>query len=141
MNLLINSENNKILFFITGTVVSGNQIGRTIGIPTANLDTSDDITYITPGVYAVTAEVQGELHKGISHIGSRPTVEKDINLMVETHIFDFDCDLYGKALLLYGHRFLRPTKDFNSLTDLKSQIEIDIANAKAFFSDSKSTCT
>ena len=112
----------------TGTVVAGQQLGRTIGIPTANLHLPD--TLLTPafGVYACTAFVDGYVLTAVTNIGIRPTVNGE-GITVESWLPGFRGNLYGKELTLEFHKFLRPERKFNSLEELKAQIQIDAAES------------
>lgn len=115
---------------LTGKVVTGKQLGRTIGVPTANLLLPEGV--ITPrfGVYACTTQVEGRTYVAVTNIGTRPTVEGE-GVTVEAWLLDFSGDLYGKALPLNFHSFLRPEKKFDSLEQLQIQIREDAAKAFA----------
>lgn len=109
---------------LTGTVVSGRQLGRTIGIPTANLDVPEGILLPKAGVYACRAWVAGKHHAAVTNIGFRPTVGGH-HITVEPHLLGFDGDLYGKELTLSFYSYLRPELKFDSLDALKAQIKRD----------------
>lgn len=114
-------------YFFCGTVVEGNQLGRTIGFPTANLHIkSEDKLIPGNGVYAVTVEIDAEpaILKGMMNIGYRPTVDGK-RRMVEVNIFDFDRDIYGKTLRVMVHHYLRGEQKFNGLEGLKAQLAAD----------------
>lgn len=106
---------------LTGTVVHGCQLGRTLGIPTANLEFPQDLTKPRLGVYACSAYVEGSIYAAVTNIGSRPTVGGH-HITVESWLLDFDGDLYGKTLCLAFHQFLRPEQNFPSIQDLRSEI-------------------
>ncbi len=106
---------------LTGTVVAGKQIGRTIGTPTANLSVSEGIALPKKGVYACWAQVGSEKYKAVTNIGTRPTVDGD-TLTVEPWLLDFSGDLYGKEITLEFMKFLRPERKFASLEELKAEI-------------------
>lgn len=112
---------------LTGTVVAGQKLGRTIGIPTANLELPDELVKPAFGVYACKAHVDGNWYNAVTNIGTRPTVNGQ-NVTVEPWILDFDGDLYGKEITLFFHKFLRPERKFDSLEALKSQIQKDAAD-------------
>ncbi|MGB5812624.1 MAG: bifunctional riboflavin kinase/FAD synthetase [Polyangiales bacterium] len=116
---------------ITGTVVLGDQRGRTIGFPTANLDV-ERLQLPSDGVYALVARVLGEgaapLLRGIANLGVRPTF--DAGRSVEAHFFDFDGDLYGKRLRVGFVSRVRGERKFEGLPELKAQIERDCEEAK-----------
>lgn len=114
---------------LTGTVVAGQQLGRTIGIPTANLHLSKDLLMPAFGVYACTAFVDGYVLTAVTNIGVRPTVNGE-GITVESWLPGFRGNLYGKELTLEFHKFLRPERKFNSLEELKAQIQIDAAESR-----------
>lgn len=114
---------------IVGIVRRGDQRGRTIGFPTANVDLSD---FLVPkfGVYAVRAEADGAVHAGVANLGRRPTFGKE-DVTLEVHLFDFAGDLYDRPLRVEVHGFLRPEQKFAGLDALKAQIAADAAAARA----------
>ena len=111
---------------LTGTVTPGKQLGRTIGIPTANLTFADGIIVPKFGVYACLVTIHDKVYPAVTNIGTRPTVDGE-GVTAEAHILDFDGDLYGKQITIAFHSFLRPEKKFASLEELKAQIAEDIA--------------
>ena len=114
-------------YSLTGVVVAGNRMGRTIGFPTANLRPYEPLKLIPArGVYAVEAEVLGKRYRGMTDIGTRPTVGGTIPT-IETHILDFDEDIYGLPLTITFLRRLRDEIHFPSLEALKAQLELDRA--------------
>jgi riboflavin kinase/FMN adenylyltransferase len=113
----------------TGKVVEGKKLGRTIGIPTANLEVPAGLVQLPHGVYACKAEVDGKEYPAVTNIGVRPTVNGQ-NVNAECHLLDFAGDLYGKTLTIAFHKFLRPEQKFESLEALKSQITADIAQVR-----------
>lgn len=118
------------LFTWSGRIVMGNQLGRTIGFPTANLIPGDDFPPgIRHGVYAVRASVTGLLYDGMANIGIRPTIGDKI-LTVEVNLFDFSADIYGEFIVIWFYDFLRPEKKFSGLEELKSQIRKDQVRVK-----------
>ncbi len=120
-------------YFLDGTVVRGAQRGRTIGFPTANLATTNEL--IPPhGVYATTATVAGVVRSSVTNIGVRPTVDSSGQLSIETHIFDLDADLYGQSVRVGFVQRLRDERRFGSLDDLKAQIAADCERARVLFS-------
>lgn len=116
---------------VSGTVIVGNKLGRTLGFPTANLDTG--IYKILPlGVFAVKVLVEGKIYQGFCNIGFRPTVntiQSPIPL-VEVHIFDFNQDIYGKEITVYFYEKLRNETKFNGLDALVIQLKKDRAEAR-----------
>jgi riboflavin kinase/FMN adenylyltransferase len=118
-------------YSFTGTVVKGNQIGRTIGFPTANIELSDSFKLIpAEGVYAVHVNHQDKQYKGMLNIGTRPTLSGSAARTIEVNIFDFDEILYGQPLTVTLIDFLRTEKKFASLHELKTQLSEDEQVAK-----------
>ena len=108
-----------------GVVVAGNRLGRTIGFPTANIQLYEPLKLVpSNGVYAVEVDVQGQLYKGMCNIGVRPTVDGKVRT-IETHILDFDEEIYGLPLRLRFLRRIRDERKFPSLEALKEQLEKD----------------
>ena len=112
-------------YTLTGAVVAGNRMGRTIGFPTANMQLYEPLKLVPGnGVYAVEAEVLGIKYKGMCNIGVRPTVN-GVGRTIETHILDFDQDIYGLPLTLRFLRRIRDERKFDSLEALRSQLMVD----------------
>ena len=116
----------------TGTVVSGRKLGRTIGIPTANLTLPEGLLIPRLGVYACLAVIDGVKHMAVTNVGTRPTVEGH-HITVEPWILDFDGNLYGKTLTLEFHKFLRPEQKFPDLAALRSEIWKNGEETRNFF--------
>ncbi len=115
---------------LNGLVIKGQQIGRSIGFPTANIHIPNDYKLIPKdGVYAVEALVNGALYKAMLNIGNRPTVN-GTKKTVEANLFDFQGDLYDKQITIYIKAFLREEKKFDGLEALKEQLFLDQKNAK-----------
>ena len=116
---------------LSGVVVKGDQRGRTIGFPTANVALG---RHLEParGVYAVTVRLQdGSVRLGVANLGRRPTVTQDTESRLEAHLFDFDGDLYGQEISVALQVFLRAEQKFAGLDALKAQIAQDAAAARA----------
>ena len=112
-------------YSLTGVVVAGNRMGRTIGFPTANLRLYEPLKLVPArGVYVVEAEVLGKKYRGMTDIGTRPTVGGTFPT-IETHILDFDEDIYGLPLTITFLRRLRDEIHFPSLEALKQQLILD----------------
>ena len=112
-------------YFITGTVVEGRQLGRTIGFPTANIHVAEDYKLIpSHGVYVVSSVIEGRVVYGMMNIGTNPTVG-GIRLSIEVYYFDLDMDLYGRDLRVDVYYRMRDEIKFASLQKLKLQIEED----------------
>ena len=116
-------------FSVSSLVIKGDQRGRTIGIPTANIEYPKDI--ITPpyGVYAVEIKISDKLYFGIANFGMRPTFNKNFPIL-EAHIFDFDQDIYGDEIEVIFHSKIREEKKFDGIKELLNQISLDITVAK-----------
>ncbi len=127
------SEANKLLgyeYSITGKVVRGNGIGRTIGFPTANISIKDEYKLIAAnGVYACRVEIEGEKFNGMGNIGTRPTIDHG-ELTIEVNIFDFDRDIYEKEITISFVERMRNEIKFDSLEALKEQLVKDRENTK-----------
>jgi riboflavin kinase / FMN adenylyltransferase len=119
-------------YVLDGTVVRGDQRGRAIGFPTANLCTENEL--LPPnGVYATTARVGTTVHASVTNVGTRPTVDPSGRTVVETHIFDFNADLYGAPLRVGFVQRLRDERAFESLDLLRAQIDADCQRARVLF--------
>ncbi|MDP4183656.1 MAG: bifunctional riboflavin kinase/FAD synthetase [Bacteroidota bacterium] len=111
---------------LTGNVVKGDQLGRTIGFPTANIQASHPDKLIPGhGVYAVNVKVEGAVYQGMLNIGTRPTVSNADRRSIEVHIFNFSKDIYDKAITLYFEQKIRDERRFDNIYDLKNQLEAD----------------
>jgi riboflavin kinase/FMN adenylyltransferase len=126
-------------YTLTGEVVTGQKLGRTIGFPTANIQLPKDKFLPRHGVYAIEAIIHNETpdksptqHFGVMNIGNRPTIN-GIDTRVEVHLFNWSGDLYGKILEIQLVKFLRPEQKFPSLEALKNQIQLDCTAAQAIF--------
>lgn len=117
---------------LSGSVISGRQLGRTLGIPTANILIPEGVVVPRHGVYACMAEADGQKFAAVTNIGSRPTVGGH-RITVEAWLLDFRGDLYGKNLTLDFYKFLRPEKKFDSLEELKAEIRENACQTREFF--------
>lgn len=113
-------------FSLRGKVVHGRKLGRTIGVPTANMSIDQALLLPAFGVYAVRVLVGGVSKLGVLNIGSRPTVNNGVDTSVEVHILDFNADIYGQVIEVALHHYLREEIKFNGLEELKKQIAIDM---------------
>src|SRR5665213_3621496 len=128
-------------YFFEGKVIKGNQLGRTLGYPTANLEIQNEFKLIpADGIYAVNVSIEKKnnssgyfvaesFHKGMMSIGYRPTIGDD-QRMVEVNIFDFKEDIYGRTIRVYVKSFMRKEEKFDNLEALKNQISIDEINVR-----------
>ncbi len=133
-------EANQLLgrpYRLIGEVIQGQQLGRTLGFPTANLQLSPNKFLPRYGVYAVRVtwdDQKSKNHLGVMNIGCRPTVAPGQPATVEIHLLDWSGDLYGKILTVDIEQFLRPEQKFVSLDQLKTQIQLDCIQAKSLAS-------
>lgn len=113
-------------YHISGRIVSGYKVGRTLGFPTANIQ-PDDPMQLLPGigVYAVWVEVAGGRYKGMLYIGSRPTLDNGTQLSIEVHILHFSGDIYNDPIRVSFEHFVRGDEKFDSLEALKAQLMRD----------------
>ena len=119
-------------YSIDGSVVKGQKRGRELGFPTANLCAENEL--VPPaGVYATTATLDGIAYSSITNIGTRPTFESGETIVIETHVMNFDKDLYGARLRLGFVQRLRDEKKFEGIDALKAQIHADRARAQDLF--------
>ena len=122
-------------FYTTaGIVVHGDKRGRTIGFPTANVDTMDE--YILPplGVYAVKIKIGEDWYEGVCNVGYKPTFNNDVlKVSVEVHIFNFEKVIYGSEVTIEWHQYLRKEQKFSGIEELVKQIEKDKQNALEYF--------
>lgn len=120
---------------LSGKVVPGKQLGRTIGVPTANLHLPPELLAPRFGVYACLVQLGGKKYSAVTNVGTRPTVNGQ-GVTVEPWILDFSGDLYGQEITLEFHKYLRPEMKFPSLTALQLEIQKDAAETKRFFEKS-----
>lgn len=119
-------------YSICGRVVHGEKRGRKLGFPTANVRLLRKNTPIQ-GVFAVTMTgVYGEQQTGVANVGSRPTIDRKESIIVETHLFDFDGDLYGKTVEIHFHKKIRNEIKFATIDELRAQIQRDVQAAREF---------
>ena len=135
----IDSVNNMLGYdyFVWGEVVHGAHLGHTIGIPTINI--MPEKTKLVPkfGVYVTTIDFDGRIYHGVTNVGTKPSVSDENIVGIETHILDYNGDLYGKFVKVTFQSFLRPEMKFNSIDELKNQMNADKSKAKDFFNKKK----
>ena len=119
-------------YMISGKVVYGQQLGRTLNTPTANLSLHR-IRAAMSGVYAVDAQLGDRTIQGVANVGTRPTVNDGLTARLEVHLLDFNEDIYGNHLDVVFRKKLREEQKFSSLDELKTAIHNDITDAKSFF--------
>ena len=116
-------------YTILGTVVRGDDLGKKIGFPTANLSAHNE-QFPPNGVYFAQAMLDGVIYPGVLNLGYRPTVSSEKDRVLEIHLFDFDRDIYGSDLEVHFVRYLRPEKKFESVDMLARQIALDVKQAR-----------
>jgi riboflavin kinase/FMN adenylyltransferase len=117
-------------YSVCGRVVHGEKLGRKIGFPTANIQMQRKNTPIQ-GVFAVSMTGIGEQPIfGVANVGTKPTVNGGAKVLLETHLFNFDQDIYGKYVEVHFKHKIRSEMRFQSVDDLKRQIQLDTAQAK-----------
>ncbi|MDR3236208.1 MAG: riboflavin biosynthesis protein RibF [Prevotellaceae bacterium] len=123
-------------YMLKGTVVEGNRLGRGMGFPTANMRLDEPLKQLpADGVYAVLATVAGREYRGALNIGVRPTLKSAPVRVIETHILDFDEDIYGQSIeVRFVHR-IRDERQFKSMDELKTQIALDKAETYRYFNN------
>ena len=115
---------------VTGKIIEGRKLARQLDFPTANIKTTNS-GKLPFGVYVVKAWIDGKDHFGVANLGVRPSVETgDAPILLETHLFDFAEDIYGKTVSVKLLHFLRREQKFPSLDELSAQITKDAQNAK-----------
>ena len=128
---------NKLLghpHMLSGIVVTGKQLGRTIGVPTANIAYPGELQPLTNGVYACKAAVDGTEYPAVTNLGVRPTVNGQ-GVNAECHLLDFSGDLYGKEITVELLAFLRPERKFGSVEELSTQVHADMISAQKMAED------
>ena len=117
---------------ILGTVLHGNAVGRTIGIPTVNQIPESDKLLPPRGVYYSLAEVDGRQYPGMTNIGVKPTVTDSGAMAVETHLYDYTGDLYGRVLSVSLLTYRRPEMRFSGVEELRAAMEADLAAGREY---------
>ena len=114
-------------YMIAGEVVRGNQVGRTLGFPTVNVLPGEEKLLPPNGVYFSQVRCGDRVYRAISNVGYKPTVTDRKVMGVESYLYDFEGDMYGKHVEVYLHKFRRPERRFDSLEALRRQLQEDIA--------------
>jgi riboflavin kinase/FMN adenylyltransferase len=121
-------------YTILGTVIRGEQLGRKLGFPTANLSAHSE-QFPPNGVYVTEARLGGTLYRGVANLGFRPTVASDKpERLLELHLFDLDREVYGEEIEVRFLRYLRPEQKFANVEELRTQIAADVQQARESFS-------
>lgn len=116
-----------------GQVIQGNHIGHTLGFPTVNLLPPENKLLPPKGVYFTKVHLGGKSYDGVTNVGCKPTISSHEKLGVETYLYDFAEDVYGKDISVDFLHYRRPEKRFAGLEELREQLTRDIAEGKAFF--------
>jgi len=122
-------------YCIAGEVVHGRALGRTIQVPTVNIVPQEQKLLPPKGVYATVSYLNGRQILGVTNIGCKPTVSDEERIGVETHLFDFDDEIYGEHIVTWFLHFIRPELKFGNLNELVSQLKQDEATGRAYFGD------
>ncbi len=121
-------------YAMTGEVVYGRQLGRTIGVPTANVAVWKQQIIPANGVYATRVWVDGVAYAAATNVGVRPTVDENAHITIEAHLLHFSGDLYGKTVRIELLEYIRGEQKFDGLDALKAQIAADIAHVSQLVS-------
>ena len=124
-------------YSITGTVVYGKQLGRTMQIPTMNILPGTDKLLPPNGVYVTKSEIEGKVYFGMTNVGCKPTVSSENQIGVETHLFDFELDMYGKEIKTGFICYMRPEQKFEDKEALMRQLFADKERAMAYIHEWK----
>lgn len=125
-------------YAITGTIVHGEQRGRKLGFPTANIELlHGEMAVPAPGVYAVTVSIEGSIYEGMGNIGNNPTFNDVEHARLEINLFNCSGDLYGKTMSVQFHKYIRAEKKFSGVEELCRQIEEDKKAIKTYFLNKK----
>ena len=125
-------------YSITGKIVHGEQRGRKLGFPTANIELlHGEMAVPAPGVYAVTASIEGSIYEGMGNIGNNPTFNDVEHARLEVNLFNCSGDLYGKTMSVQFHKYIRAEKKFSGVEELCRQIEEDKNAIKTYFLNKK----
>lgn len=120
-------------FSTSGTVRHGNHLGHTLGMPTVNLFAAKEKLLPPCGVYYSGVTMDGRYYKAISNIGYKPTIEEDEKLLgVETYLYDYDGDAYGREIEVHFYEFKRPEQKFADVEALKKQLQEDLKEGAAY---------
>lgn len=120
-------------YTISGMVEHGKQLGRTLGFPTLNVHPSDEKMLPPKGVYMTNTFVDGQIYHGLSNVGFKPTVADEHRMLIETFLFDYNGNAYGKEVRTQLLHYKRPEQKFDSVDELKAQIDTDIDYARDYF--------
>jgi riboflavin kinase / FMN adenylyltransferase len=117
-------------FHLEGVVIKGEGRGKKLGFPTANIQVATDLMVPQKGVYMTRTRYNGMTYNSITNIGNNPTFKDTQHLHIETHLFDFDVDIYGESLDIEFIKKIRDEKKFSTVNELIAQIKSDIDQTK-----------
>lgn len=120
-------------YSITGKVMHGRKIGRTLGFPTTNMIPPDNKMLPPNGVYVSRTVIDGKYYPGMTNIGYKPTVGKDNHISIETYIYDFNRDLYGQEITVEILSYVRPEIKFDGIDELRNRMDADLAFGRKYF--------
>ena len=119
-------------YILTGKIEHGKGLGRTVGMPTANLKIDDSCKLPEHGVYATRMIVDGKSYHAVTNIGTRPSVDRERRVTIETFVIDFEGDIYGENVRLEVYQYLRPIQQFQGIEEVWEQVKKDVENAKKY---------
>lgn len=119
-------------FIMIGEVMHGKALGRTVGMPTANMGVADTKLKPPSGVYATRTYIEKESWNGLTNIGKRPSVDSFPTITIETFLLDFAKDIYGKKLVMEVHQYIRGVQKFNNLEEVQNQVQKDLEKVKGY---------
>jgi riboflavin kinase/FMN adenylyltransferase len=121
-------------YYVDGRVATGRRLGRKMGFPTVNVDPANDL-FPAGGVFVTTCRFESfsRSFEGVTNVGVRPTLYENYATTIESHILDFDSNVYGDTVRLYFHKLLRREQQFRSALELTNQIRQDIARSREYF--------
>lgn len=128
-------EANELLghpYLLMGMVMHGKALGRTVGMPTANLGFSQVKLLPSYGVFGTLSEIDGRNVKGLTNIGQRPSVDDYNYVTIETFLLDYSGDLYDKTIALEIHVYIRGVKKFRNIDEVKAQVNMDLESIRAY---------
>jgi len=120
-------------YTMIGEIVHGKALGRTVGMPTANLNVVNNKLMPLSGVYGTLTNIDGKIYQGLTNIGKRPSVDDSKLITIETFLLDFSKNIYGKNVILETHSYIRGVVKFNNLDEVKKQVEKDIIQIRSYF--------
>ena len=120
-------------YFLSGRVIKGQGRGKQIGFPTANIDFGKELIVPARGVFITQTTIHDMTYNSVTNIGINPTFNMGLDINIETHLLDFNRDIYGEEMRVTFLKKIRDEKKFSSVNDLVTQIDCDVQSAKKFF--------